>query len=94
MKRSGAGSLLGPSFCNPNPNPPLAQAGLAGLSDAQYDAVRGGAVVFLGTLARHLDPENPKARAGDLQSLERVLCASCSRGSIAAWLPPDPATRI
>ncbi len=36
------------------------QAGLAGLSESEYDAVRGGAVVFLGTLARHLDPENPK----------------------------------
>lgn len=43
-------------------HPPLlaAQAGLAGLSESEYDAVRGGAVVFLGTLARHLDPENPK----------------------------------
>ena len=39
-----------------------AQAGLAGLSESEYDAVRGGAVVFLGTLARHLDPENPKVK--------------------------------
>ena len=30
--------------------------------EASYDKVREGAIVFLGTLARHLDPADPKVR--------------------------------
>ena len=36
--------------------------------EASYDKVREGAIVFLGTLARHLDPADPKVR---------VLIAPC-----------------
>jgi hypothetical protein len=32
----------------------------AGMDEDRYDHVRQGAVVFLGTLARHLDPADPK----------------------------------
>ncbi|PRW50843.1 Translational activator GCN1 isoform A [Chlorella sorokiniana] len=58
------------------------QAGLAGLSESQYDAVRGGAVVFLGTLARHLDPENPKVRSivGTLLEVLTTPSESVQRG--------------
>ena len=30
--------------------------------EARYDKVREGAIVFLGTLARHLDPSDAKVR--------------------------------
>ena len=36
--------------------------------EASYDKVREGAIVFLGTLARHLDPADPKVRVSKLLS--------------------------
>ena len=36
--------------------------------EASYDKVREGAIVFLGTLARHLDPADPKVRVSTLLS--------------------------
>ncbi len=35
---------------------------LEDMDEAAYDHVREGAVVFLGTLARHLEPSGPKVR--------------------------------
>lgn len=42
------------------------------LSLSRYDLVREGVVVFLGTLARHLPPEDPK-RSAIVQTLLDVL---------------------
>jgi hypothetical protein len=49
----------------------------AGADEATYDRVREGLVVLLGTLARHLPPQDPKAR---LQS------------KTAAWQPTKSAS--
>ena len=37
--------------------------------EASYDKVREGAIVFLGTLARHLDPADPKVRVSAAPAL-------------------------
>ena len=36
---------------------------LQDMDEAAYDRVREGAVIFLGTLARHLEPSGPKVGA-------------------------------
>jgi hypothetical protein len=41
------------------------KAAVGGLTEEQYDHVRQGAVVFLGTLARHLNPAEPKVSGWD-----------------------------
>ncbi|KAL4444093.1 hypothetical protein ABPG75_011830 [Micractinium tetrahymenae] len=58
------------------------KAALAGLSEGQYDNVRGGAVVFLGTLARHLDAGNPKVKSivGTLLEVLNTPSESVQRG--------------
>lgn len=43
--------------------------------EASYDKVREGAIVFLGTLARHLDPADPKVRVAV------ALCLSYVQGT-------------
>ena len=49
--------------------------------EASYDKVREGAIVFLGTLARHLDPADPKVR------VSLAPCLSCVQGSGPAPAP-------
>jgi hypothetical protein len=44
-----------------------------GLGEDQLDLVREGAVVFLGTLARHLDPASPKVGAQSLAAAAAVV---------------------
>ncbi|KAL4419436.1 hypothetical protein ABPG77_006363, partial [Micractinium sp. CCAP 211/92] len=58
------------------------KAAVAGLSESQYDNVRGGAVVFLGTLARHLDVDNPKVKSivGTLLEVLNTPSESVQRG--------------
>ncbi|KAI3427088.1 hypothetical protein D9Q98_007027 [Chlorella vulgaris] len=65
------------------------KAELAGLSESQYDNVRGGAVVFLGTLARHMNPQSPKVRAivGTLMEVLTTPSESVQRG-VSDCLPP------
>ena len=54
--------------------------------EARYDLVRRGAVVFLGTLARHLEPGGPKVRPAALSCAALLLPQAAS--SLSAYLPP------
>lgn len=44
-----------------------------GLSESEYDHVRQGAVVFLGTLARHMDPSSPKVSSRSIRLLGYIV---------------------
>jgi len=59
------------------------------LSEADYDHVRRGAVVFLGTLAAHLDPHNPKVKSiiGTLIEVLKTPSESVQR-AVSDRLPP------
>ena len=65
------------------------KAAADGLSETQYDYVRQGAVVFLGTVARHLDPDNPKVKS-ILDTLVEVLTtpSEAVQRSVSDCLPP------
>ncbi|KAK9804294.1 hypothetical protein WJX72_005256 [[Myrmecia] bisecta] len=59
-----------------------------GRDEARYDRVREGAVVFLGTLARHLDPKDPKVRAIIETLLEVLMTPSESvQRAVSSCLP-------
>ena len=54
--------------------------------EARYDLVRRGAVVFLGTLARHLEPGGPKVWPAAPSCAALLLLQAAA--SISACLPP------
>lgn len=59
------------------------------LSEAEYDNVRCGAVVYLGTLAAHLDPSNPKVKSV-VETLTEVLATPSEtvQRAVSDRLPP------
>ncbi|KAG1666477.1 hypothetical protein FOA52_004859 [Chlamydomonas sp. UWO 241] len=63
--------------------------GLSAEEESAYDLVRGGVVVFLGTLARHLPKEDPK-RAAIVETLVSLLGTPSEsvQRSVSMCLPP------